>query len=85
VGLACAKILHHIGQLDVTLIDASEDALRAAAGFDTRLAVGADALEAVMRDLSPTVTICNLSSSRSNNGCLNLPAAAISSRNRNLA
>lgn len=59
VGLACAKILHHIGETDVTLIDSNEAALASAVGFDTRLAYGADNLEAVMRDLAPKVTICS--------------------------
>jgi saccharopine dehydrogenase-like NADP-dependent oxidoreductase len=58
VGVACAKILAHIGETDFVLIDSNEGAL-APLGLNTRLAVGKDQLEAVLRDVAPKVVICS--------------------------
>ena len=59
IGSACAKILHHIGEADVTLIDNSEEALAALVGFDTRLAQSPEQLEAVLLDAAPSIVLCS--------------------------
>lgn len=58
VGIACAKILRCIGEADVILVDVDQKVLDAAVSFETRLAAGTGALEGVLQDLKPVVTIC---------------------------
>jgi saccharopine dehydrogenase-like NADP-dependent oxidoreductase len=60
IGVACAKILKHIGEVDVALTDVSPESLASAValGFETRVAIGKDQLEMVLRDLAPTAIIC---------------------------
>jgi len=58
IGLACAKILQHIGGIEVTLIDNDEQRLCTLNGFETRLAHNSEQIESALRDLSAEAVIC---------------------------